>query len=61
MAPLMLPSQHPNQGIPPRRNAGIISTNVVEASSHPLAEDADADPIVAANLASLAVKVKKSL
>ena len=46
---------------PSRLNAGRITTNVVGASSHPLAEDADADPIVPANLASLAVKVKKSL
>jgi hypothetical protein len=41
---------------PSRRNAGIITINVVGASSHPLAKDADADPIVPANLASLAVK-----
>ena len=46
---------------PSHRNAGIIATNFVGASSHPLAKDADADPIVPANLASLAVKVKKSL
>ena len=41
---------------PSHRNAGIIATNFVGASSHPLAKDADADPIVPANLASLAVK-----
>jgi len=41
---------------PSRRYAGIITTNVLGASSHPLAEDADADPIVPANLASLADK-----
>jgi len=40
---------------PSRRNAGRITNNVVGASSHPLAED-DADPIVPANLASLAAK-----
>ena len=41
---------------PSRCNAGIITTNVVGASSHPLAKDADADPIIPANLASLAAK-----
>jgi len=41
---------------PSRRNAGIITTNVEGASSHPLAEDADADPIFPANLAFLTVK-----
>ena len=41
---------------PSRRNAGIITTNVGGASSHPLAKDADADPINPSNLASLAAK-----
>jgi len=40
---------------PSHRNAGIITTNFVGASSHPLAED-DADPIIPANLAYLAAK-----
>ena len=41
---------------PSRCNAGLITTNVGGASSHPLAEDADADPIVHSNLASIAAK-----
>jgi hypothetical protein len=40
---------------PSCRNAGRKTTTAVGASSHPLAED-DADPIVPANLASLAAK-----
>jgi hypothetical protein len=41
---------------PSRCNAGLITTNVGGASSRPLAEDADADPIVPSNLASHAAK-----
>ena len=44
----------PKSRYPSRRNAGIISTNVGGVSSHTLAENADADPIVPANMASLA-------
>ena len=44
----------PKSRYPSRCNAGIISSNVGGVSSHTLAENADAEPIVPANMASLA-------